>query len=48
MGTAGIFLPILPTVPLFLLTLACYAKGSVRFERRFVSSKPIKNIWSRS
>ncbi|MDR3292495.1 MAG: YbaN family protein [Clostridiales bacterium] len=43
LGTIGIFIPgILPTVPFYLLTLICYSKGSARFNRRFISSKPYK------
>ena len=28
LGTAGIVLPLLPTVPLYMLTLFCLARGS--------------------
>ena len=31
LGTAGIVLPLLPTVPFYMLTLFCLARGSERF-----------------
>ena len=38
LGTAGIVLPILPTVPFYMLTLFCLARGSERFHRMFLAS----------
>lgn len=43
LGTIGIVLPILPTVPFYLLTLICFAKSSDRLHQWFVSSKFYKN-----
>lgn len=37
-GTAGIVLPVIPTVPFFLVTLVCFAKSSRRLHRWFVST----------
>ena len=38
LGTAGIVLPILPTVPFYMLTLFCLARGSERFHKMFLES----------
>jgi uncharacterized membrane protein YbaN (DUF454 family) len=41
-GTIGIFLPIIPTVPFYLLTAFCFVRGSKRFSDRFLNSKLYK------
>ena len=38
LGTAGIILPILPTVPFYMLTVFCLARGSERFHKMFLAS----------
>ena len=35
LGTIGIFLPILPTTPLYLLTALCFARSSRRLDEWF-------------
>lgn len=42
LGTVGIILPILPTVPFFMATAFCFAKSSDRLHRWFVSSNMYK------
>ncbi len=37
-GTAGIFLPVLPTVPLYLLAGICLANGSARLSAWFAGT----------
>ena len=36
LGTAGIVLPLLPTVPFYMLTLFCLARGSERLPTMFL------------
>ena len=42
LGTGGIVLPLLPTVPFYMLTLFCLARGSERFHRMFLESSLYK------
>lgn len=42
LGTVGIILPILPTVPFFMATAFCFAKSSERLHSWFVSSNMYK------
>ena len=42
LGTAGIFLPILPTVPFYLLASFCFANGSEKCERWLKSTRLYK------
>jgi uncharacterized membrane protein YbaN (DUF454 family) len=39
LGTLGMFLPVHPTVPFYLVTAFCFTKGSKRYEKWF------KNTW---
>lgn len=38
LGTLGIIVPVLPTVPLYLLAVMCWAKSSTRFHQWLVNS----------
>ena len=38
LGCVGVFLPILPTVPFFLVTVFCFARSSERLHDWFVST----------
>lgn len=46
LGLIGIVLPILPTVPFFLLTTFCFAKSSKKFHDWFLASKVYKRYMS--
>lgn len=39
LGTIGIFLPIIPTVPFFLLTAFCFVRANERFANWFLNSE---------
>lgn len=38
LGVIGIIMPILPTTPFFLVTVVCFARGSERLKRWFMST----------
>lgn len=42
-GTIGVFLPILPTVPFYLATLFFFSKSSSKLHNWFISTKLYKN-----
>ena len=44
LGTAGIVLPLLPTVPFYMLTLFCLARGSERLHKMFWRLVYIKRL----
>ena len=43
LGTVGIVLPILPTVPFYMATLFCFAKSSKKLHDWFVGTKLYQN-----
>ena len=42
LGTVGVFLPILPSTPFYLITLYCFARSSKRLEEWFKGTKLYK------
>ena len=42
LGTVGIVLPVLPTVPLYMATVFCFAKSSKRLHDWFLSTNLYK------
>lgn len=43
LGSIGIFVPILPTVPFYMVTVFCFAKSSERLHNWFISTGLYKN-----
>lgn len=43
LGTVGIFLPLLPTFPFYLLTVIAFANGSEKMHQWFINSSFYKN-----
>lgn len=39
LGTVAIVLPLFPTIPFFMLTVFCFARGSERFHKMFLASR---------
>ncbi len=42
LGTVGVFLPVLPTTPFYLVTLYCFARSSKRLEDWFKGTRLYK------
>ena len=38
LGTVGIVIPLFPTIPFYMLTVFCFARGSERFHKMFLAS----------
>lgn len=45
LGTIGVVLPILPTVPFYMATLFCFAKSSERLHQWFIRNKTIQKTF---
>ena len=43
LGTIGVFLPILPTVPFYILTLFCFSRSSKRVNDWFLKTRIYKD-----
>lgn len=39
LGIVAIVLPLFPTIPFFMLTVFCFARGSERFHKMFLASR---------
>ncbi|MGB5445692.1 MAG: DUF454 family protein [Psychromonas sp.] len=46
LGLLGIFLPVLPTTPFFILALACFARSSTFFHQKLLTCPYIGEILS--
>ena len=44
LGTIGVVLPILPTVPFYMLTLFCFAKSSEKLHNWFMGKKHLESF----
>lgn len=38
LGTIGIVIPLFPTIPFYMFTVFCFARGSERFHKMFLAS----------